>query len=559
MYHIGINAYHANSSICLFKDSRLVFAIEEERLNRIKNWFGFPVQSFSFILNEYNLDLNKDIESINFNFDNHQNFFFKIKTVAVNPQVLKKKFNVFEKSKKQKCLEYLKKIGLKNLSKVNFFDHHKTHINYSFWTSKFDESFILSLDGFGDQRSGLIGYKKKNLFLNYNEIFYPHSLGIFYQAFTQLLGFNNYGDEYKVMGMSAYGKTYLHEIDDVIFFDKKSVYKLNLKYFNHHKNNIEELNQNSQIEYTNLYSQKLFEKFRDFHRYDIAFSVQKKFEDIVFNIINHYNPAGNSNLCFTGGCALNSLLNGKIYKHCPSIKNININATPNDAGGSIGAVLTYLNEKKNNQPVYIKPDLYTGISFSNKEIRKSISEYKLIKFKHFKTSKELIDNATKDLVEGKVIGWFQGKMEWGPRSLGNRSILANPSFKNIKNLINKKIKRRESFRPFAPSILENEASDWFDYKEKEPHMIKVYEFKKEKIKDIPSVVHKDGTGRLQTVSKKDNNLYYNLINNFFKKTNIPILLNTSFNENEPVVNTPSQALNCFFRNDFDYLLTLISE
>ena len=553
MYHLGINAYHANSSICLFKGNQLVFAIEEERLNRIKNWFGFPSQSFSFVLNKYNLDLNKDIESINFNFDNNQNLFFKIKTVVVNPQVLKKKINIFEKSKKQKCLEHLKKIGLKNFSKVNFFDHHKTHINYSFWTSKFDESFILSLDGFGDQRSGVIGYKKKNLFLNYNEIFYPHSLGIFYQAFTQLLGFKNYGDEYKVMGMSAYGKTYLHEIDDVVFFDKESVYKLNLKYFNHHKKNIEELNQNSQIEYKNLYSQKLFEKFKDFHKYDIAFTVQKKFEDIIFSIINHYNPAGNSNLCFTGGCALNSLLNGKIYDYCPSIKNITINATPNDAGGSIGAVLTYLNENKNNKSVYIEPSLYTGINFSEKEIKKSISNYKNIKFDHFKTSSELIDSATKDLVKGKVIGWFQGKMEWGPRSLGNRSILANPSFKNIKNLINKKIKRRESFRPFAPSILENEASNWFDYKEKDPFMVKVYKFKKEKIKDIPSVVHRDGTGRLQTVSKTNNNLYYNLINNFYKKTNIPILLNTSFNENEPVVNTPSQALNCFLRNDFDSL------
>ena len=551
MYHIGINAFHANSSVALFKKKKLIFAIEEERLNRIKNWFGFPFLSLQYILENYKIDLNNDISSINFNFDSNQNFAFKIQTLLSNPSVLKKRINIFEKSKKQKCINYLNSFGLKDFNKIEFHDHHTTHINYSFYTSKFDKAFIVSLDGFGDQKSGLIGFQNRNNFEKITETFYPHSLGIFYQAFTQLLGFKNYGDEYKVMGMSAYGSKYISEIDEVVNFDKNNLYKLNLDFFNHHKVNIEELNENSQIEYKNLYSSKLYETFKKYRSYDIAYTIQKKFENIVFKIINEFNPINNSNLCFTGGCALNSLLNGKIYENCPSIKKININATPNDSGGSIGAVLTHLN-KKSRVLTRSRVGLYTGISYSKSQIKKYFDnnhDFKIIDL----NNNQLIKHATKDLINGKVIGWFQGKMEWGPRSLGNRSILANPSYKNIKDLINKKIKRRESFRPFAPSILIDQAKKWFHYFEKEPHMIKVYKFKKEKIKNIPSVVHKDFTGRLQTVEKKDNKIYYDLIKNFYLKTDIPLILNTSFNENEPVVNTPGQALNCFNRNDFDTL------
>ena len=551
MYHIGINAFHANSSVALFKKKKLIFAIEEERLNRIKNWFGFPYLSLQYILENYKIDLNKDISSINFNFDSNQNFAFKIQTLLSNPSVLKKRINIFEKSKKQKCINYLNSFGLKDFNKIEFHDHHTTHINYSFYTSKFDKAFIVSLDGFGDQKSGLIGFQNRNNFEKITETFYPHSLGIFYQALTQLLGFKNYGDEYKVMGMSAYGSKYISEIDEVVNFDKNNLYKLNLDFFNHHKVNIEELNENSQIEYKNLYSSKLYETFKKYRSYDIAYTIQKKFENIVFKIINEFNPINNSNLCFTGGCALNSLLNGKIYENCPSIKKININATPNDSGGSIGAVLTHLN-KKSRVLTRSSVGLYTGISYSKSQIKKYFDnnhDFKIIDL----NNNQLIKHATKDLINGKVIGWFQGKMEWGPRSLGNRSILANPSYKNIKDLINKKIKRRESFRPFAPSILNDQAKKWFHYFEKEPHMIKVYKFKKEKIKNIPSVVHKDLTGRLQTVEKKDNKIYHDLIKSFYLKTDIPLILNTSFNENEPVVNTPGQALNCFNRNDFDTL------
>lgn len=552
MYHIGINAFHANASIALFKKNNLIFAIEEERLNRIKNWFGFPFLSLQYILDNYKIDLNRDISSINFNFDSDQNFAFKLQTILSNPSVLKKRFNIFEKSKKQKCIKYLNSFGLKNLNKIKFHDHHTTHINYSFYTSKFNKAFIVSLDGFGDQKSGLIGLQNRNNFEKITETFYPHSLGIFYQAFTQLLGFKNYGDEYKVMGMSAYGSRYISEIDEVVNFDKNNLYKLNLDFFNHHKVNIEDLNENSQIEYKNLYSSKLYETFKKYSSYDIAYTIQKKFEDIVFKIINEFNPIDNSNLCLTGGCALNSLLNGKIYENCPSIKKININATPNDSGGSIGAVLTHLN-KNSRMITRSKVGLYTGIGYSKNQIKKYFENNHVFKVIQLNNNDQLIRHATEDLIDGKVIGWFQGKMEWGPRSLGNRSILANPSYPNIKNLINKKIKRRESFRPFAPSILIDQAKKWFHYYEKEPHMIKVYKFKKEKTKNIPSVVHKDLTGRLQTVEKKDNKLYYNLIKSFYLKTDIPLILNTSFNENEPVVNTPTQALNCFYRNDFDTL------
>jgi len=551
MYHLGINCFHANSSIAITKDETIIFAIEEERLNRKKNWFGFPKESIEYALEKFELTIN-DFRSISINFDQKQNLSFKIYSLIKNPLLIRK-LKIVNKSKYKKVIESLKEIGLKDFSKLKFFDHHESHLFYSFYSSGFKNALVISIDGFGDQKSSLIGLFEKNNFKIIDSVYFPHSLGIFYQAFTQYLGFKNYGDEYKVMGMSAYGKKYINEMDNVIKYCDKNLFKLNLDYFNHHKIEIETHNINQQIEYKNLYSTKLktvFSKFKDF---DVAYSVQKKFEEIVFKIINKYSHL-NINLCLTGGCALNSLSNGKVLNNCSNIKNFYVGATPHDAGGAIGSIYAnfHKNYKKNIRNLKPIP-IYTGPDYTNNEIRNFISNFHDIFEIKKLNKKDLISEAVKELSKGKVIGWFQGKLEWGPRSLGNRSILANPTFKNMKALINKKIKRRESFRPFAPSILESESNNWFDAKDcSDPYMVKVLNFKNSKKKLIPSVVHKDGTGRLQTVNKK-NGIYYELISNFFYKCKIPILLNTSFNENEPVVTHPNEAIDCFLRNDLDSL------
>ena len=551
MYFIGLNCFHANSSICLFKDEKLIFAIEEERLNRKKNWYGFPKESLAYILNKKNLKINQ-ISSFCINFNPNQNFSLKLLTVLKNPFILKK-LNFLNKSKYSKTIESLKYFGLKDEKKIFFFDHHHCHIFYSYYTSNFDKSLVVSIDGFGDQKSSLISYFDGKKFQTLQKVFFPHSLGIFYQAFTQFLGFKNYGDEYKVMGMSAYGKKYIKDLDKVIAFDDKSLFKLNLKFFSHHVNNIEQININSQINYTDLYSKYFVRVFSKYSKFDLAYSVQKKYEEILFKIINKFSFYS-SNLCLTGGCALNSLANGKLYENCPKIKKIHINSTPHDAGGCIGAVYFYFFYNKKNFLKRINTSfLYTGPKYTNKEVKKYIDKNENdISFKMLDKN-TLIQYASTDLKKGKVIGWFQDNLEWGPRSLGNRSILANPGYKNMKAIINKKIKRRESFRPFAPSILEEKMNNWFHAYEKEPYMIKVYKFLNNKKKLVPSVVHKDGTGRLQTVNKKNNKKYYQLINSFYKKTKIPLVLNTSFNENEPVVNHPKEAIDCFLRNDLDSL------
>jgi len=546
-YIIGINAFHANSSVCLIKNNQIVFAVEEERFNRIKNWYGFPTESLNYIINKYSIKFN-EVEKITFNFNKNSSFFDKLFYLLTN---IKNTLLLFKKksfNKKYQCINELKKINFYAYDKIYFVDHHLCHLNYSLLTSNYNEALCISVDGFGDFLSSRIALFRNNKLKDIAKVKFPHSLGIFYQSITQYLGYKNYGDEYKVMGLSAYGNKYIDFFDELVSFSTKNLYKLNLKYFNHYKINPEIINSNGSISYLDLYNENLKVKLKKYNKENIAYSLQKKYEDILFNIINFYSDRYQIyNLCLSGGCALNSLANGKIYENT-KIKSIHISSTPHDAGGSLGSALTYIYNKNSN--FRISHSNYLGPKFSNDEIKNVLKDYKELTYKLL-NEEELIINASKSLAEGKIIGWFQDSLEWGPRSLGNRSILANPSISDMKDKINKKIKRRESFRPFAPSIIKEEFFNWFDAYEDEPFMIKVYKFKKNKLSLVPSVCHVDNTGRVQTVSKQNNLKYYNLIKSFFDITSIPMLLNTSFNENEPVVCSPTEAVNCFIRNDID--------
>ncbi len=564
-YVLGINFLHSDTSACIFKNGKLIAAVEEERFSRIKHTSSFPVKSINFCLNEVKIDISDlDIITINsnplssldkkilFTLKNYKRYVLALKSISN----IKKKLTI----KKLLSLNFEKEFK----GKILYLDHHLSHIASSSFFSNFNESVNLSIDGFGDFASAGWGTLiNENLTLD-NKILFPHSMGIFYQAITQFLGFKNYGDEYKVMGLSSYGKpVFEHELSQVMF-NTKIGYKLNLDYFVHQNQSIIENDKQGQLKYKDLYSDKLInllgserigtEKITQRHM-DIAKSAQVVYEKILFSLLNSlYEKYKIKNLTLSGGCAMNSVANGKILKNT-SFEKIYISPNPGDAGGSIGSALLFLNNNKYKIEKNINY-AYLGRSYKNDEIEKIINKKNLENNFIVKRllEEELIDIVTQKLCDSKIIGWFQDKMEWGARALGNRSILADARNPNIKDIINSKIKRRESFRPFAPAILKEHMKDWFEINKEVPFMSEVYSILQHKRTELPGITHVDGTGRLQTVSETNNPKFYKLIKKFYEKTNIPILLNTSFNENEPIVESPEQAINCFMRTNMDILI-----
>jgi carbamoyltransferase len=566
VFILGINFLHSDASACLFRDGVLIAASEEERFTRIKHTASFPERAIIFCLKEANLDIS-DINFVTINSNPLSGFVKKLIYLFSNFSSIKiSVLSLLNTKKKISIKKYLDKIDLnKNFKgKIKFINHHESHIASSVYFSNFSECANLSIDGFGDFSSSAFGFYADDKLKIDSKIYFPHSLGIFYQSLTQFLGFKSYGDEYKVMGLSSYGKPkYFSEISKIV---KKTNFgfELNLKYFIHHKKKIFHINDSGQYIYKNLYSKKLIEllgperhpeeKITQ-HHFDLARSIQEVYEDVFFHLINKvYEKYKVENLTISGGCAMNSLANGKIDNKT-KFKNIYVSPNPGDAGGAIGSACIFI---KNNFNFKIKVENYSylGSWYTNDEILTQINKMELKnKFKvQFMKYDELYPLIAKALTEEKIIGWFQGKMEWGPRALGNRSILADPRNVNIKNIINSKIKRRESFRPFAPSIMREHVGDWFVNNKNVPYMSEVQAIKKEKRILIPGVTHVDGSGRLQSVLENENKHYYRLIKEFYKITGVPIILNTSFNENEPIVNDPIDAINCYKRTNMDILV-----
>jgi carbamoyltransferase len=570
MIILGINAYHPDSSACLLIDGEIKIAIEEERLNRIKHWSGFPKLSIIECLKNQKIQtLDIDLIAINHNF--YSNLINKIKFVMFNKPRIGFYLNRLNNHlKKQNILDTFKEeVGdLRKTCKLFEVDHHKSHVASSYYDSPFEDSVNLSVDGFGDFASLTWGQSKNNKIIIDNKILFPHSLGIFYESFTQLLGFKNFGDEYKIMGLSSYGKpSEISKVKKIINIKNNGEFCLNLNYFNHHKKNVSYSWNNCSPKSPILFNDQILKLFdenelnkgiSDYHK-NIAASVQSVYEEVFFNTLNHiYNRYQIKNLTLSGGCAQNSLANGKIITNS-KFENIFVASNPGDAGGAIGsAYVAYENYYKKKPK---RASAYLGKEYTELEISDEIKNYReVMDLKNcttytFKTYDDVLKFTAKQISIGKIIGWFQGKMEWGPRALGNRSILADPRNKNIREIINLKIKRRENFRPFAPSILLDYAEEWFEnFYDEEPFMSRVLKFREKKRKLIPSVVHLDGTGRLQTVNKNNNPLFYKLISSFKMITGIPLILNTSFNENEPIVDTPQNAIDCFLRTEMDLLV-----
>jgi carbamoyltransferase len=568
---IGINAYHGDSSACIIVDGVLVAAVEEERFKRIKHWAGFPSESISYCLSEANISL-ENIDYVAINTDPKANFFEKVVYSIFRRPNLSLIYDRLAKRKKKKSIQDEFKIAFPNNEfngEVRYVEHHLSHLASAHLVSPFDDSVTVSVDGFGDFSSGSWGAGSGNAIQIDKNIHFPHSLGIFYQAFTQYLGFPHFGDEYKVMGLAPYGKPkYLDRLRKVIKPKQDGSYKLSLKYFMHHKGIVDQGNIDGVPTISDLFNLENVEallgfpprmanaEMQQFH-FDLAHSVQAMYEEIFFYMLNKLHDNYKiDNLTLAGGCANNSVANGKVYRRTP-FKKMYIAASAGDSGGSIGAAFVELSNTTTdkNLKLFSMKHAYYGPSYSNTYISTLLKKYKdsLVNFsiKKIDNPQVLCQTVAKMIANDNVIGWFQGRMEWGPRALGNRSILADPRKGNMKDIINSKIKKRESFRPFAPSILRESVSEWFEEDDDVPFMMQVFLIKEDKRKLIPAVTHIDGTGRLQTVSQDSNPLYHMLISAFNDITNTPILLNTSFNENEPVVCKPEEALDCFLRTSMD--------
>jgi len=559
LYTLGISCYYHDSAASLLKDGHVISAVEEERFSRIKFDDGFPKLAIDWCLKNCGITPDQ-IDSIAF-YDKPVLKFERLldNYISVAPRGLHSFLDVIPKwLHKRLWLKNDIKKHLKGFDgEIIFPEHHISHAAYSFFTSPFDESAILTVDGVGEWTTASFGTANNNRIQLTNDIRWPHSIGLFYSAFTYFLGFKVNEGEYKLMGLSSYGQPKYYDLilDELIDVKDDGSIHLNMKYFAFTYDKV----------MTNAKFAKLFgisrrngdEEARQIH-FDIGASAQKVLETIILKIANHiHKETSMKNLCLGGGVGLNGVANYRLLKESP-FENIHIPPSPGDAGSAIGCAqyLYYIHQK--NQRIVevdnskrIHENVYVGPSFSDDEIVSFLDDEKIQYQKLDKIS--LLEKTAKLISEGNIIGWYQGKMEWGPRALGNRSILADPRDANMKDILNEKIKHRESFRPFAPSVLEEFSSEYFDIDIPSPYMLMVAKVKKPE--KIPAVTHVDGTGRLQTVSKNSNPLYYELINQFYKITGIPVIINTSMNVmGEPIVNTPKQAYSMILKTDMDYLM-----
>jgi carbamoyltransferase len=566
MYILGINAYHADSSAAIFKNGEMIAATEEERFTRVKHWAGFPALAIQFCLREAGISL-QQVDYITIGRDPKAKFLNKLNYLRKNPSLVFGAIKRYKNSKEVTSLEdEFKKIdnsvdyaSLKD--KIKNIEHHRSHLASAFFASPFEEAAILSIDGSGDFTTTMVAVGRGNKIEVLDSVDFPVSCGLFYTAFTQFLGFPHYGDEYKVMGLAPYGEAkYTDKVKKVLKFLPNGLYSWNDEYFVQptkagfkYENNIPSVGNLYSPKFVDLFGQprQSKEDLSQYHK-DLAASVQRVTEELIFYILKHLKErTGMKNVCIAGGVAQNSVANGKIAE-ATGFEGVYIPSAGHDAGISMGSALYQYNhvlDQPRAKPVYTA---YTGSRFSNEDIEQFLQSRNII-YRRL-SDDELYDVVTDKLIEPGVVGWFNGRAEFGPRALGARSIIADPRNPKAKDLLNLKIKRRESFRPFAPSILKEYTGEYFTRTDEVPFMEKVFPIKPSKHAVIPAVTHADGTGRLQTVDKNISPRYYALIDAFRKKTGVPILLNTSFNENEPIVNTPAEALDCFLRTQMDMLV-----
>lgn len=564
---LGINAYHGDASAAVVVDGQLVAAAEEERFNRIKHAAGFPAHAIRYCLEAAGIKP-REIEHVALARDPRARIWKKAAYAVRMPRLLWERLNVHAKfAGIDEELGNALGVGREEI-KADFHrvEHHKAHLASAFFVSPFEEAALLSVDGLGDFASTMWGLGSGNNIKVGGAIAFPHSLGIFYTALTQYLGFWHYGDEYKVMGLGSYGEPEFHDrFDDIVQLNGGLSFSLGLDYFVHHRTGPEMTWRDGAPILGKLYGDRLIEKLGPVRQaaepveqrhYNIAASMQQRLEDALLGMLNNlHRTYGIKRVCLAGGVAFNCAANGKILPRTP-FESVYIQPAAGDAGLAVGAAFYVWNQILGRPRSFQMNHAYWGPEFSDTDIRRALEKAQT-QDGRFQTTEmseaELVKFTAKKIAEGNVVGWFQGRMEWGPRALGNRSIVVDPRRAEMKDLLNSRIKHREGFRPFAPSILAERVGDYFEETHPSPFMQMTYKVKQEKRAEIPAPTHVDGTGRLQTVAAVENPLYWKLIKEFEKLTGVPVLLNTSFNDNEPVVCRPEEAVNCFLRTKMDVL------
>src|SRR5258706_6444872 len=598
MYILGINAYHGDAAAALIKDGRIVAAVEEERFNRVKHCAGFPAEAVRYCLKTAGIGI-EEVAHIGISRDPSAHLHKKILFAASRAAKQSKQWAVCtgqtgaavavdddrkaNGNGKGPGIFRQVKDRLNNAAKVrdlkddlagalgtaktslraqfHNIEHHRAHLASSFYVSPFERAALLSIDGFGDFISTMWAIGEGNSINLLDQVEYPHSTGIVYTATTQFTGFPHYGDEGKVMGLAPYGRPrYIEEFRDIIRTEERGQFRLNLDYFRHHAEGVDMTWDQGSPVIGRIFSNEFVRTFGPAREgsgaltdreSDIAASLQLRLEEVAFHVLNHlYEETGLTDLGLSGGVAYNSVMNGKILLHTP-FRRVYVQPAAGDSGTALGVCYQINNGLLDRPRGELMEGAYTGPEFSDEEICRELEAFELKSEKY--SEREVTKRAAKDIADGAVVGWFQGRMEFGPRALGNRSIVVDPRRADMREILNQRIKKREPFRPFAPSILEELVGDYFEQTHPAPTMLMVYQIKPEKRSTIPAVTHVDGSGRLQTVSREMNPRYYQLIEDFYKLTGVPVVLNTSFNENEPIVCTPRDAIDCFLKTKMDVL------
>ncbi|CAN5489964.1 hypothetical protein BH18ACI1_BH18ACI1_21500 [soil metagenome] len=563
---LGINTFHAGSSAAVIIDGEPVVALAEERLNRVKYYAGFPKLSILRCLEIAGLKFS-DIDSVAVGRDSSANLHKKLEFTLRHPTRLLNLARIRSKSKSFDDLTSLIALECEvDETKISFktynIEHHLAHTASAYFASGWEKSAGITIDGSGDFVSCLLSDCEGEEIRPLKKVFVPHSLGTLYTAVCQFIGYPKYGDEGKVMGLAPLGEDVYHDFFEKILKPTNNGFELNADYFlPFGANQGMEINEAGEMIVHRLYSDLFIkelglprEKYGEITKrdQDVAFGLQRIFEKYYMYLLNSLHKlVPTEKVSMAGGCALNSVANGKALLETPFREHC-IQPAAGDDGLALGSALYVSNSILKEGKRWVMKNSYLGDEYSDSFIKTELEKYKLSYKKQER--EELIDATTEEIKNGNVVGWFQGKMEWGPRALGNRSILAHPGFPNMKDILNARIKHREAFRPFAPSILVERQAEIFEQNHPSPFMLHVYKIKPEWRKRLSAVNHVDDTGRLQTVAREENPLYYDLIKKFESKTGIPVILNTSFNENEPIVCQPYEAIECFLRTKMDVLV-----
>ena len=566
---LGINAFHADAAAVLLKDGEVVGAIAEERLNRVKHFAGFPARAINTLLDMAGLGP-ADLDHIAIGRDGRANLLDKLAFSLTHlhriPRLARQRLeNRAHIRDIPSLVAEATGVAPEALTaRVHHVEHHLCHAASTYLPSGFERAAVLTIDGFGDFASTMTAVGDGNHLRVLDRVLFPHSLGIFYSAICQFIGFDKYGDEGKVMGLAPYGKpTFLPALRDLVRLEDDGRFSLDLDWFIHHTEGVDYgMSEDGHPTVAPLYSPRLAERFgpprlrgaalgeRDA---DLAASLQARFEEVYFHILRHLQRAsGLDALCVAGGVSLNSVGNGKLFQQT-GFRRFYAHPAATDDGTAFGAALFVHHLTLGAPRGEPLRHAFLGNAYDDDAIAEALERAGLRARARHLDEAALCDETARHLARGEVVGWFQGRMEWGPRALGARSILAHPGHPDMKDILNARIKQREPFRPFAPSILEERVGDYFAHTHPSPFMMLVYPTLPERRADLQATDHVDHTGRLQTVSRADAPRYYRLIESFERLTGVPVVLNTSFNENEPVVDTPEQAVDCFRRTDMDVL------